>query len=172
MACLLFKPFNVILGKQNYVGPITLYCTHTHLKLNLILLLNFWSKLECLHAKHTRVQNSEQDGTVHSFQKVFTSGQVVNEMAVTSRSHLGEESEDISGNTSEAQARQPSCKLLTSCPQWSLAQQDLERTPGDRFETTHTLDSRWPWPSEDSNSYWPSLLHLISSGKNLKSQPI
>lgn len=43
MPCLLFKPSNVILEKQNYVGPIILNCTYAHLRLNLILLLNFGS---------------------------------------------------------------------------------------------------------------------------------
>lgn len=42
MSCLVFKP--LMLGKQNYVGSITSYYTHVHLRLNLILLLNSLSK--------------------------------------------------------------------------------------------------------------------------------
>lgn len=40
MSCLFFKPLNAMLGKHDCVGPITPYCTHVHLRLNLILLLN------------------------------------------------------------------------------------------------------------------------------------
>lgn len=49
MSCLLFKPLNVMLGKQNYVGFITPYYTHVHLRLSLILLLNSLRNLSAPH---------------------------------------------------------------------------------------------------------------------------
>lgn len=58
-----------------------------------------------LHDKYTRAQNGEQEGTVYFFQKVFTSGKLVNKKAVTSRNYVGEESEDVSQNTSEPQVQ-------------------------------------------------------------------
>lgn len=42
---------------------------------------------------------------MYFFQKVFTSGKLVNKKAVTSRNYVGEESEDVSQNTSEPQVQ-------------------------------------------------------------------
>lgn len=69
-----------MIGKQNYVSPITPYCMHVHLRLILILLLNFWSKETWVsphphttpHDKHMQIQNGEEDGAVPLFQSLLT----------------------------------------------------------------------------------------------------